>query len=67
LPSSIPPTKYSNRSTICGSSSVARANGDHASDYLLVQSIFLPFNAKVDPKASKELADTIRAANQTGF
>jgi ribose-phosphate pyrophosphokinase len=42
---------------------VARANGDPASDYLLVQSIFLPFNAKVDPKASKELADTIRAAD----
>jgi len=46
---------------------VARANGDPASDYLLVQSIFLPFNAKVDPNASKELADTIRAANQKGF
>ena len=46
---------------------VARANGDPASDYLLVQSIFLPFNAKIDPKASKELADTIHAANQKGF
>jgi hypothetical protein len=46
---------------------VARANGDPASDYLLVQSVFLPFNAKVDPKASKELADTIRAADEKGF
>ena len=46
---------------------VARANGDPASDYLLVQSIFLPFNAKVDPNASKELADTIREADQSGF
>ncbi len=46
---------------------VARANGDPASDYLLVQSIFLPFNAKVDPSASKELTDTIRAANEKGF
>ena len=46
---------------------VARANGDPASDYLLVQSVFLPFNAKVDPQASKELADTIRAANEKGF
>jgi hypothetical protein len=46
---------------------VARANGDPASDYLLVQSVFLPFNAKVDPKASKELADTIRAAEAKGF
>lgn len=46
---------------------VARANGDPASDYLLVQGIFLPFNAKVAPKASKELADTIRVANENGF
>lgn len=46
---------------------VARANGDPASDYLLVQSMFLPFNAKVDPSASKELTDTIRAADQKGF
>ena len=46
---------------------VARANGDPASDYLLVQSVFLPFNAKVDPKASRELADTIRAADDKGF
>jgi len=46
---------------------VARANGDPASDYLLVQSSFLPFNAKVDPAAAKELTDTIRAANEKGF
>jgi hypothetical protein len=45
---------------------VARANGDPASDYLLVQSIFLPFNAKVDPPASKDLAETVRAANEKG-
>jgi len=45
----------------------ARANGDPASDYLLVQNVFLPFNAKVDPAASKELADTIRAANDKNF
>jgi hypothetical protein len=46
---------------------VARANGDPASDYLLVQSTFLPFNAKVDPAAAKELADTIRAADEKGY
>ena len=46
---------------------VARANGDPASDYLLVQNIFLPFNAKVDSAASKELADTVRAADKAGF
>jgi hypothetical protein len=46
---------------------VARANGDPASDYLLVQSVFLPFNAKVDPKASQELTDTIKAADSKGY
>src|SRR3954452_8086026 len=46
---------------------VARANGDPASDYLLVQSIFLPFNAKVDQAASTKLADTIRAADKNDF
>jgi hypothetical protein len=46
---------------------VARANGDPASDYLLVQSVFLPFNAKVDPDASADLSDTIREADKVGF
>jgi hypothetical protein len=46
---------------------VARANGDPASDYLLLRSIFLPFNARVDPDASARLADTIRAADKDGF
>lgn len=46
---------------------VARANGDPASDYLLVQSSFLPFNAKIDADTSKRLTETIRAADQDGF
>lgn len=46
---------------------VARANGDPASDYLLVQSTFLPFNAKVDADTSRRLADTIRAADRDNF
>lgn len=46
---------------------VARANGDPASDYLLVQDVFLPFNAKVDPQASRELTETIRLAKEKGF
>ncbi len=46
---------------------VARANGDPASDYLLVQSVFLPFNAKVDPDASADLSDTIQEADKVGF
>jgi hypothetical protein len=46
---------------------VARAHGDPASDYLLVQSIFLPFNAKVDPEVTERLSDTIRAADEANF
>jgi hypothetical protein len=46
---------------------VARANGDPASDYLLVQSIFLPFDAKVDPDAAAGLADVIREADKADF
>jgi hypothetical protein len=47
--------------------SVARANGDPASDYLLVQSVFLPFDAKVDPNVTADLSDTIREADGAGF
>ena len=46
---------------------VARANGDPASDYLLVQSVFLPFNAKVDRGVTADLADTIREAGKAGY
>jgi hypothetical protein len=45
----------------------ASANGDPASDYLLVQNVFLPFNAKIDPKAAADLSGTIRAADSSGF
>ena len=46
---------------------VARANGDPASDYLLVQNIFLPFNAKIDPSASQRLSQVVGEANKAGF
>jgi len=45
----------------------ARANGDPASDYLLVQSVFLPFDAKVDSDVTAKLTDVIRAADKAGF
>src|SRR3954470_11877605 len=45
----------------------ARANGDPASDYLLVQSIFLPFDAKVDPDVTARLSDVIREADKANF
>jgi hypothetical protein len=47
--------------------SVARANGDPASDYLLVQNVFVPFNTKIDPNATADLSDTIREADAAGF
>jgi hypothetical protein len=42
----------------------ARANGDPASDYLLLRSIFLPFDAKVDHDVTDRLANTITAAGK---
>jgi hypothetical protein len=47
--------------------SEARANGDPASDYLLVQYVFLPFNAKIENDVRGRLADTITAANKSGY
>jgi hypothetical protein len=46
---------------------VARANGDPASDYLLIQSIFLPFNAKVDSGVTERLSKVITEAGKADF
>jgi hypothetical protein len=45
----------------------ARADGDPASDYLLGQKIFLPYDAKFPPKQAAELTGLIEAANKAGF
>lgn len=45
----------------------ALANGDPASDYLLGQSIFLPFGAKVDSGAIDRLNATMKASYDAGF
>ena len=45
----------------------ARANGDPASDYLLIQSVFLPFNAKVDSDVTKRLSNVIAEAKDAKF
>jgi hypothetical protein len=47
--------------------SVARANGDPASDYLLTQSVFLPFTTKIDRTEVKRLDALLREAKQKGF
>ena len=45
----------------------AHANGDPASDYLLTQSVFLPFNAKIDAGAAKRLNEMLASADKAGF
>jgi len=45
----------------------ARADGDPASDYLLVQKVFLPFDAKFPAKAQAQLTALVAAANKSGF
>jgi hypothetical protein len=47
--------------------SVARANGDPASDYLLTQSVFLPFTAKIDNDQVQRLNALLREAHKAGF
>jgi hypothetical protein len=45
----------------------ARANGDPASDYLLVRDTFLPLTAGINQDAVKRLDETIKAADKSGY
>jgi hypothetical protein len=45
----------------------AQANGDPASDVLITQQVFLPFEAPISKSASDELTKTVAAANKQGF
>jgi hypothetical protein len=45
----------------------ARADGDPASDYLLVQKVFFPFDVKFPAKQKAELSAVVDAANRDGF
>jgi hypothetical protein len=45
----------------------ARANGDPASDYLLVQKLFLPFSAKIDQSDVKRLNAVLTSAERANF
>ncbi len=47
--------------------STARADGDPASDYLLVQKVFLPFDAKFPAQPQAQLTALVTAANRSGF
>lgn len=46
---------------------VARANGDPASDYLLVQKLFLPFGTKIDQTEVKRLNAVLNAADGDNY
>ena len=45
----------------------ARANGDPASDVLLTQQVFLPFEAPISASAKSDLQKTVAAANSKGY
>jgi hypothetical protein len=45
----------------------AQANGDPASDVLITQEVFIPFEAPISKSASDELTKTVAAANQRGY
>jgi hypothetical protein len=45
----------------------ARADGDPASDYLLVQKVFIPYDAKFPAKQQAELTALVTAANKAGY
>jgi hypothetical protein len=45
----------------------ARANGDPASDVLLGNQVFLPFEAPISPSAKKDLQKTVAEANSKGY
>ena len=45
----------------------ARANGDPASDYLLVRDSFLPFTSGIDKGATERLDETLKAADKVGY
>jgi hypothetical protein len=45
----------------------AGADGDPASDYLLGQNVFLPFDAKIPPSKAKQLTRLVANAGHAGF
>ena len=45
----------------------ARANGDPASDVLLTEQTFLPFEAPISASAKKDLQEAVAAANEKGY
>jgi hypothetical protein len=46
---------------------LARADGDPASDYLLTQRVFVPFDGKVSPARAAQLQQIVLAAKRRGY
>ena len=46
---------------------VARADGDPASDFLIVQDVFLPYEVKLPPGKADQLTGLVHAANVGGY
>jgi len=53
--------------TVAAVAAPARADGDPASDYLLGQQVFFPFDAKFPPKEQAQFAALVAAANRAGY
>ena len=51
----------------CALTQSARADGDPASDYLVAQKVFIPYDAKFPAKQQAEFAALVTAANKAGF
>jgi hypothetical protein len=49
------------------SAAAARADGDPASDFLIVQKIFFPYDAKVPRPQQQKLLAAVQSANKQGF
>ena len=45
----------------------AHADGDPASDYLITQQVFLPYDAKIPAASQRKLLAAVRSANTQGF
>ncbi len=45
----------------------ARADGDPASDYLISQKVFFPYDLKVSPAVQQQIAGLVEEANRAGF
>jgi hypothetical protein len=51
----------------CAAAPAARADGDPASDYLLTQKVFFPFDLKVPAAKQRQVVALVDEANRAGF